>query len=162
MTTKRGIYIASPLGFADTTREYLKRIHELVERHGFKVLDPWDQDFSKFFAEKETKTDLAEKARYLRTINRLIGSSNEQLIRGSKALIAVLDGVDVDSGTASEVGFAYGLEKQIVGLRTDFRLSADNLGSIVNLQVQYFIEMSGGIIARDLEELDQYLGMMKL
>lgn len=33
---------------------------------------------------------------------------------------AVLDGVDVDSGTAWEIGYAYARGKPIIGLRTDF------------------------------------------
>ncbi len=37
------------------------------------------------------------------------------------------------------------------GLRTDFRLAGDNPGSIVNLQVQYFIEASGGSVETTME-----------
>jgi nucleoside 2-deoxyribosyltransferase len=70
-------------------------------------------------------------------------------------LIAVLDGVDVDSGTAAEIGFAYALGMRIFGLRTDFRLAGDNLGSIVNLQVQYFIEQSGGRVVETVDEVAQ-------
>ncbi len=68
-------------------------------------------------------------------------------------MIAVLDGVDVDSGTAAEIGYAFGIGKLIVGYRGDFRLSADNEGSTVNLQVEYFIRKSGGSIVTRLEDL---------
>jgi len=61
--------------------------------------------------------------------------------------------VDVDSGTAAEIGYAYALGKRCYGLRTDFRLAGDNPGSIVNLQVQYFIEASGGSVQTTIEGL---------
>jgi hypothetical protein len=38
-------------------------------------------------------------------------------------------------------------------LRTDFRLAGDNAGAIVNLQVQYFIESSGGSVETTIEDL---------
>ena len=67
--------------------------------------------------------------------------------------MAVLDGTDVDSGTAAEIGYAFARGKLIVGYRGDFRLSADNEGSTVNLQVEYFIRASGGTIVERYEDL---------
>lgn len=64
----------------------------------------------------------------------------------SDAVLSILDGPDVDSGTAAEIGYAFAKNKPIVGYRGDFRLSADNVGGIVNLQVEYFIRASGGTI----------------
>ena len=58
----------------------------------------------------------------------------------------MLDGTDVDSGTAAEIGYAFARGKNILGYRGDFRLSADNEGATVNLQVEYFIRESGGDI----------------
>jgi nucleoside 2-deoxyribosyltransferase len=72
-------------------------------------------------------------------------------------VVAVLDGVDVDSGTAAEIGYAFARGKLIVGYRGDFRLSADNEGSIVNLQVEYFIRESGGTIVERYEDLESAL-----
>lgn len=155
-------YIASPLGFADSTREFLKKIHELLEKHGFEVLDPWDQDYGELFGEAEKIDNLKDRRTYLHEkVNRVIGKKNAELILWADVLVAVLDGPDVDSGTASEIGFAYGLGKTIIGLRTDFRLAADNLGSTVNLQVEYFIEVSSKErISRSLAELDESLGVI--
>ncbi len=42
-------------------------------------------------------------------------------VEKADTILAILDGPDADSGTCWEVGFAYGLGKQIVGVRTDFR-----------------------------------------
>ena len=53
--------------------------------------------------------------------------------------------------TTASYGRARG--KVVCGLRTDFRLAGDNIGAIVNLQVQYFIEASGGAVVTTVEEL---------
>lgn len=119
-----------------------------------EVSNPWDDHrFDREFAEIAQLPEHKERVRRLRAINHQLGHGNEERIRASDAVIAVLDGVDVDSGTAAEVGFAYALGLRIYGLRTDFRLAGDNLGSVVNLQVQYFIEQSGGRIVGSVEEL---------
>jgi nucleoside 2-deoxyribosyltransferase len=41
-------------------------------------------------------------------------------IRKCDIVVALLDGADVDSGTAVEVGMAYALRIPVVGLKTDF------------------------------------------
>ena len=61
-------------------------------------------------------------------------------------VLANLDGQDVDSGTAAEIGYAFAKGKPIIGYRGDLRLSSDNVGSTVNLQVEFFIRESGGEI----------------
>lgn len=43
-------------------------------------------------------------------------------------VIAILDGADADSGTSWEVGYAYALKKEIIGIRTDFRGTGDSEG----------------------------------
>ena len=55
-----------------------------------------------------------------------------------------LDGTDVDSGTAAEIGYAAALHKPVVGLRLDLRVTGDNEATIVNLQIEWFIRESGG------------------
>ncbi len=46
-------------------------------------------------------------------------------IENADALLCILDGSDVDSGTAIEMGYAYARHKPIFGIRTDFRSSED-------------------------------------
>jgi nucleoside 2-deoxyribosyltransferase len=75
-------------------------------------------------------------------------------------MIAVLDGPDVDSGTAAEIGYAFARGKLVVGYRGDFRLSADNEGGIVNLQVEFFIRESGGDIVSVYTELERSLAAL--
>jgi nucleoside 2-deoxyribosyltransferase len=43
-------------------------------------------------------------------------------------LVAIMDGPDPDSGTAWEVGYAFGTKKPIVLVRTDLRAFAGNAG----------------------------------
>jgi nucleoside 2-deoxyribosyltransferase len=83
--------------------------------------------------------------------------NDEKAIEAADGLVAVLDGTDVDSGTASEIGYGSALGKQIIGYRSDSRLSADNESLVVNLQVEYFIRRNGGTIVRKLDELEREL-----
>ena len=145
------IYIASPLGFSEASRVfYYERLLPLVRESGFEVLDPWD-------AGLEIPAPEAEKEAW-RRFNALVGEKNTKAIGSSDGVLAVLDGTDVDSGTASEIGYAFALGKKILGYRGDFRLTGDNPGSTVNLQVEYFIRKSGGTIARSIEELADAIG----
>jgi nucleoside 2-deoxyribosyltransferase len=91
-----------------------------------------------------------------------MGATNRAAIDRARGVVAVLDGTDVDSGTAAEIGYAFARGKPIVGYRGDFRLSADNEGSIVNLQVEYFIRASGGTIVERFEDLGPALGAVGL
>ena len=145
------IYIASPLGFSEACRDfYYGRLLPLVRESGFEVFDPWD-------ASIEPPAPGAEKDVWDR-FNMLTGERNRKMIESSDGILAVLDGTDVDSGTASEIGYAFALGKRIFGYRGDFRLTGDNPGSAVNLQVEYFIRKSGGRIVRSVEELAVSLG----
>ena len=86
------------------------------------------------------------------------GRANADAIASSDGVLAVLDGTDVDSGTASEIGYAFALGKKVVGYRGDFRLTGDNPGSVVNLQIEYFIMESGGRMVLSAAEIPGALG----
>ena len=43
-------------------------------------------------------------------------------------LVAIMDGLEPDAGTCWEVGYAYGLKKPIILVRTDVRSMAGNAG----------------------------------
>jgi nucleoside 2-deoxyribosyltransferase len=86
-----------------------------------------------------------------------MGGNNRGAIDRCDMVFVVLDGTDVDSGSAAEVGYAFAKGKPILGYRGDFRLSADNEGSTVNLQVEYFIRQSGGDIIMQIADLEKSL-----
>lgn len=46
-------------------------------------------------------------------------------IAEADAVVAILDGADADSGTCVEIGYAKGLGKKIIGVRTDLRALED-------------------------------------
>jgi nucleoside 2-deoxyribosyltransferase len=152
---RKSIYLASPLGFADSTRPFMTSLVKLLTPH-VDVFNPWEKTgFNEEFARLASENDFAARREQLAKINAEIGRLNAQDIDAANGLFAILDGVDVDSGTAAEIGYAYARGKYICGLRTDFRLSADNYGSTVNLQVEYFINSSGGTIVHTAKDLAQ-------
>jgi len=147
------IYLASPLGFAESTRHFMEHLIERIAPH-VEVTNPWDDKrFEDEFARIARLDSRREAHAALVRINTELGRANAESIRNATGVVAILDGVDVDSGTAAEIGYAYALGKRCYGLRTDFRLAGDNPGSIVNLQVQYFIEASGGSVQTTIEGL---------
>jgi nucleoside 2-deoxyribosyltransferase len=138
-------YLASPFGFSEAGRAYyhgtlVPALAEVVE-----VVDPWAITGADEFARAAERGTLA-------TLVLEVGRRNAEAIRGCALLVACLDGPDVDSGTAAEVGYAAALDIRCLGLRTDLRETGER-GAIVNLQVQSFIVHSGGLIAASLEDL---------
>jgi nucleoside 2-deoxyribosyltransferase len=97
----------------------------------------------------------AESARIIRwqQIDAAVGRANQEMIDPAETIVAVLDGVDVESGTASEIGDGFPKGKVIYGLRTDFLETGENDGGLVNLQVRYVIDASGESVATTVDDL---------
>ncbi len=137
---KLSVYIANPLGFSDAGRYWLGRyLVPKLSHAGISVINPWGPTMGMSSAQLRARAVSMTGKQAL-----VMGEQNMGDIRRSDAVLAVLDGTDVDSGTAAEVGYAAGIGKRIVGYRGDFRLSSDCVSVAVNLQVQAFIEVSGG------------------
>lgn len=152
------IYIASPLGFSEAGRYFMyDKIVPTIKELGYTVLDPWKLTSDELIRSAADLPYSAERREKWQEINKIIGKNNAQAIQECSGVFAVLDGVDVDSGTAAEIGYAAALEKPILGYRGDFRLSADNEGSTVNLQVEYFIRLHGGEIITTIDNLKEKL-----
>jgi nucleoside 2-deoxyribosyltransferase len=129
---KKTIYLAGPL-FTHAELEYNRELKNIMGKKGFSVFLPQvDAEDAAAEREKQNQEYVFKKC--------LEGLNNSDIV------VAVLDGVDVDSGTAWEVGYAFARGKSVIGLRTDFRTLSDG---IVNLMV----EMSLDTLARDEEEL---------
>lgn len=142
------VYVASPLGFSDAGRYWLGRyLLPRLSGAGMEVINPWGPAMG--MASPEL---MAAAGRMTRVEAIALGEQNIKGIRRSDAVLAVLDGADVDSGTAAEIGFAAGIGKRVVGYRGDFRLSSDAASMAVNLQVQAFIEGSGGSVHYAVDE----------
>ncbi|MDO8471423.1 MAG: nucleoside 2-deoxyribosyltransferase [bacterium] len=152
------VYLASPLGFSESGRLfYYEKLVPLVVEVGFEVLDPWVLTKDKILKPAIALPYGQKKKNTWQKINKIIGQNNAKAIKNCNLILACLDGTDVDSGTASEIGYGAALGKAVIGYRSDFRLSSENEGSTVNLQVEYFIKLNGGTITTDLNELKNTL-----
>lgn len=155
---KTKIYLAGPLGFSEAGREFHNNyIIPLMKKLGCSYYDPWKTRLNKEISKVSSLQYGKRKRNQWYKLNQEIGRLNTSEIDSSDILVAVLDGTDVDSGTAAEIGYAFAKGKKIIGYRGDFRISADNEGSTVNLQVQYFICSSGGTITNTLKQLHSEL-----
>jgi hypothetical protein len=137
------IYLAGPLGFSEAGRAFHEGvIKSRIEALGHVVLDPWTlNDPVEIAAVADLPYGPRKRDRW-RELNAAIGRTNTEAIDACDIVFAVLDGTDVDS------------------YRGDFRLSADNEGATVNLQVEYFIGRSGGFIISSIATLNEALGIL--
>ncbi len=153
----RPVYVASPYGFSLPTRIFYNEtlLPALVEQ-GAQVLDPWAAPFDDLpVALALPAGPAAEDA--IRAANRKHGDYNRRLLDECAGVFAVLDGTDVDSGTAAEIGYAAARGIAVIGWRSDLRQTGET-GAMVNLQVEYFITCNGGSIHRDLAAATAALG----
>lgn len=139
------IYFAGPL-FSEAERNWIRstirRIEALaVEKGiGIDVLFPYDM------ITVEEIEDLGDRAK--QEIFRRCKSH----LHHADMVIALLDGTQVDDGTAWEIGYFYRGKPErasIIGVRTDFRNAGESSGSLVNAM----IECACDRIARSTEEL---------
>ena len=114
----RTVYLAAPL-FSEAELDFNRKLRDEIKRAGFKVFLP--QEDSNNIKDKKTR-------------QKIIFGKNEAAIINSDIIVAVIDGTDVDSGTAWEIGFAYARGKPIFGLRTDFRTLG--IEGTVNLMIE--------------------------
>jgi nucleoside 2-deoxyribosyltransferase len=100
------IFLAAPL-FNEAERVFNKEVAAKLRAEGFEVWLAQEHEFIK-------GSDVEEK--------RLIFEEDLDALKKSNIIIAVLDGVDVDTGVAFEMGFAHANGKPIIGLKTDHRV----------------------------------------
>ena len=92
-------YLASAFGFSEAGRHYYREIYVPALAEVITPVDPWS-----LISDAEVTAALREGREA--EIAREIGRRNIQAIRSSQLLVASLEGQEVDSGTASEVGYA--------------------------------------------------------
>ena len=105
------IYLAAPL-FSDMERDYIDNIVLDISRE--LHLDPLE-DF--YVPHRDNKYNLNSDYIY---------DENIKNLNDCDIMIAVLDGKDIDSGTAFEVGYFEAQEKPIFGILTDKRSYDEN------------------------------------
>jgi nucleoside 2-deoxyribosyltransferase len=138
-------YVAGPLGFTEAGRDYYRGTYLPALAEVVDPVDPWSLT---------TAAEIATAARRGRQseLALTIGRRNAEAIRSCRLLAADLDGQELDSGTAAEIGYGAALGLTCFGLRTDLRQSGEP-GVTVNLQVEAFITDSGGWIVATLPAL---------
>jgi nucleoside 2-deoxyribosyltransferase len=156
------VYVASPYGFSRATKGFYRdEVVKALEVAEFEVLDPWDESAAtaqRDAARKEPPGKARRDAYH--ALNCKLADANVKYIKRAHGILACLDGVDVDSGTAAEIGFAAAAAsarrpKPIVGVRFDTRRAGDNEGADVNMQVEHFIRLTGGEVFTTHEGEDE-------
>jgi nucleoside 2-deoxyribosyltransferase len=131
------IYLAGPL-FTNAERQWNAKLRDYIEQNThFRVCLPQDE-----CSGLDPKNKEGDR-------KKLFGIC-EKGVQSADIIIAVLDGPDVDSGTAWEIGYGRGLGKKIIGIRTDFRLcEVFN----VNIMIYYGVDIYITDFSGDDEEL---------
>lgn len=114
------VYLAGPL-FTESERTWLQALIERIEEAGIVVYWSWERHAGR----GDTTAEIFQTCR--------------EGLDSADALLAILDGPQVDDGTAWEMGYFYARwqgGKPIVGLRTDLRKAGELDGSVVNAVIQ--------------------------
>ncbi len=148
------LYLASPLGFSEAGRYFADKILiPTLEELGYEIINPFELTPQSEIDSVLNMPYSEERREKMVELNRNISTKDDFAIQDCGGLIAILDGVDVDSGTACEIGYATALGKTTLGYRGDFRLSSENEGGKVNIMVEYCINKNGGKIVSTIEDL---------
>ncbi len=122
-------YVAGPL-FDEGERWFIEHIEELVASEGFTTFLPHRDNPTK------TQDNVAE-----------IYANDKRGIDECDVVVANLNGITTDDGTAWELGYAFASGKHLIGLHTDWRRRFND--EVVNLM----IECSLHRMVRSLDEL---------
>jgi nucleoside 2-deoxyribosyltransferase len=132
------IYLAGPL-FSSAKQAWLRETKDHIERTIPALSVVWPFDLF----------DQAEIARWGEEAPRRVMENCRDALASCDMVVALLDGPQVDDGTAWEIGFAHARGIPVVGIRTDFRRAGDVPGALVNAMIHG--SCSG--IATNMEEL---------
>ena len=112
------VYLAAPL-FSEAECDFNRKLRDELINAGFKVFLPQE--------DSNNVKDMSGR-------QKIIFNKNLKGIENSDILVAVIDGADIDSGTAWEIGFAFAKGKPVLGLRSDFRTLG--IEGTVNLMIE--------------------------
>ena len=130
------IYQAGPL-FTKAEQAWHKALSARLREAGHEVIWPGD-----LLSEEQIQNAGANASA-------LIFDTCRLGIERSTCIVALLDGTQVDDGTAWEIGYAYAKGLPIYGIRTDFRHAGETRHSTVNSMIE------GGLtrLVRGVDEL---------
>lgn len=124
MAVELKVYWAAPL-FTQAERDFNQARAALLVQAGFSVYLPQEH---------------APPLPMVATQMRQVVNENIHAINRSHVVVAVVDGADVDSGTAWELGFAHALGKSCLLYRTDFRGGHEYQGLNLMLAFNGFVK----------------------
>lgn len=133
VTTPPLIYVAGPL-FDDGERWFMETIDARMTGAGFTTFLPHRDNPDK------TADNCGD-----------IYRNNVDAIERSDLVVANLNGITTDDGTAWEIGYAVARGTPVIGLFTDWRRRFED--EVVNLMIEESVET----IVRSLDELDRVL-----
>jgi nucleoside 2-deoxyribosyltransferase len=139
------IYVAGPL-FSIHERKFLEYMVKYLSNENANLNEERD-----FFLPHRDAGDLGIAGE-----KHEIFSLDVRHLDEADTIIAVLDGVDVDSGTAIELGYAFAKKKKIFGILTDHRAFKHN--EIVHLNNMVWGVCNEGkdlILMNDLDDLKE-------
>lgn len=141
------IYIAGPL-FSDAEIKYNECLDEFLVEKGFKTFLPQRDGYklSELLA-NGFSTSIAMKQIFDRDMEE---------IRKSDILVLILDGRVPDEGACVEVGYAYGIGKECIGLKTDSRALMSNLDNPL------IVGALKNRITGSFDELGEFLSQIKV
>ncbi len=119
------IYQAGPL-FTDAERQWHRATKDAMENAGMKVDVIWPGELLTGEQIDAAGADAPS----------LIFKVCKDALDDSDMVVALLDGTQVDDGTAWEIGYAYAKGKRIYGIRTDSRVAGDTKFSRVNGMIE--------------------------
>lgn len=138
----KSCYVASPLGFADSTKPWYKDL--LTElRNLVDVVDPWDENVDQILA-------LPVERRRDPWIE--LGVKHYGKIDRCDLLVAILDQEPPDNGTVCEVAHAAARPIPVIGYRGDKRTSGEE-GVPINLMILAAIRLSKGEYTTSVPDL---------
>jgi nucleoside 2-deoxyribosyltransferase len=141
------IYLASPYGFTDSGIYFMNEVMiPMLKKANYEVLNPWGllPEFKKELEEAMKLKDPVKIQEKFQEILSSAASRDLKLVDECDFLLAVLDGSDVDSGVALEIGYAYVKGKKMIGYRSDTRQSGDIAPLKVNVMIEDCIRNTGG------------------
>jgi nucleoside 2-deoxyribosyltransferase len=106
------IYIAGPM-FSQAEKHYNEEICERLEKLGYETFLPQ--------REASDVDDLLRSGLNWDQVNQRIFEEDTKGIRNSDIVLFVMDGRVPDDGACVEIGYAYAMGKECIGLKTDPR-----------------------------------------
>ena len=133
--TKPYVYVAGPL-FDEGERWFIEKVDRLVRDLGYDT----------FLPHRDNPPKTADNVQ-------LIFDNDKGGIDRCQVVVANLNGIMTDDGTAWEMGYAFAQGKFIIGLYTDWRARFPNANEVVNLMMQCSVDR----LVRSIEDLETEL-----